>query len=217
MTEPIYSETTERLWEEQIPGVYRFEDARNDWTMKKYVGSFGDVLSEVDVLVDRIKYVPPEDDPGPTDLYSDLVDPWQADAEWLPWLAQLVGVKFRAGLAVSDQRTQIATAIGGVRAGTPQAIAQVVQTILTGTKTVYIYPRSNLGGIDAGSQWEVLILTLSEETTADVVATVIAAGAKPAGIKLYHDNYGASWNTQEAAYTTWTAWEKPWQDIERGV
>lgn len=214
MTEPIYTETTERLWDEQVPGVYQFEDSRNDWSMKKYVSATGDVLDEVGVLVDRIKYIP-LDDGEEADLHSDLVDPWQADTAWLNWLAQLVGVKFRAGLSENDKRTQIATAVGGVRAGTNAAIVQAVQTILTGTKTVYVYQFSNLTGIGAGTQWEVLILTLSEETTADVVNTVIAAGAKPAGVKLYHEYYGANWTAMESAYTTWNAWELPWEDIEQ--
>lgn len=216
MTEPIYTDTTERLWEQQVPEVYKFEDSRNDWAMKKFISANGDVLNELDVLVDRIKYVPLDDTTEEPDLHSDLVDPWLADVEWLDWLAQLVGVHFRPGLTDTDKRTLIANAIGGVRAGTEAAIVQAVQTVLTGTKTVYIYPFSNLSGIGAGTQWEVLILTLSEETTADVVETVINAGAKPAGVKLYHENYGANWTTVEGTYATWTAWDATtWETIER--
>lgn len=171
----------------------------------------------MDVLIDRIKYVPPQDGPELMDLHSDLVDPDQADAAWLPWLAQLVGVHFDYLLTEAQKRERIRAAIGGVRAGTKAAIIQAAQAVLTGTKTVYVYPFSNVvSGINAGTQWEVLILTLSAETVSDVITAVVNAGAKPAGVKLYHTTYGANWNTVEATYPTWADWElKTWEQVEQ--
>lgn len=216
MTEPVFTESTERLWE-RMPGVYKFEDAQHEWQMKRWLSGVVDVFGDVDTLIDRIKYVPPEDGPELQDLHSDLVDPNQADAAWLPWLAQLVGVHFDYLLTEVQKRERIASAIGGVRAGTKAAIIQAVQAVLTGTKTVYVYPFSNaVGGINAGTQWEVLIMTLAAETVSDVVQAVVNAGAKPAGVKLYHVTYGATWTTVEAAKPTWTNWDATtWEQLEQ--
>lgn len=215
MAEPIFSDTMERLWE-RMPGVYKFEDAQHNWQMKKWLSGVVDVFGDIDELIDRIKYVPPQDGPELQDLHSDLVDPTTADAAWLPWLAQLVGVKFDYLLTEQQKRDRISTAIGGVQAGTKAAIIQAAQTALTGTKTVYVYSFSNAGGIGAGTQWEVLLLTLAAETASDVIVAVTNAGAKPAGVKLYHVTYGATWTTVEATLPTWTLWEtKTWEQIEQ--
>lgn len=216
MTEPIFTESTERWWA-KIPGVYRFEDAQLDWPMKRWLAGIGDVYNEVDVLIDRIKYVPADDGIDEMDLHSDLVDPQQADATWLPWLAQLVGVKFDYLLTEQQKRDRITNAIGGVQAGTKAAIIQAAQSVLTGTKTVYVYPFSNtIGGIDAGTQWEVLVMTIAAETVSDPVVAIINAGAKPAGVKLYHDTYGANWTTVETAFSTWDAWDATtWETMEQ--
>lgn len=215
MAEPIYDETVERFYD-RLPGLYKFEDTQNDWTMKKFIASICEQLHVVDHLSDRFIYAPPEDHPVEEQKHSDLVDPMYADAAWLPWLAQMVGIHFTTVLTDAQKRGMIANALGGVQAGTTASIIQAAQTVLTGTKTVYVYPASNLTGIGAGTQWEVLVVTLPEETTTDPTLAVIAAGAKPAGVKLYHQTYGASWNTIEASLPTWNDWEtRTWDEIER--
>lgn len=51
--------------------------------------------------------------------------------------------------------------------------------------------------------------------TADPVAAVIKAGAKPAGVILYTQQFSASWSAIEAALPTWADWEgKTWGQIE---
>jgi hypothetical protein len=214
MTEPLYSETTERIWQ-NLPQVYRREDAFQDWQFKKYLASLGEILSEVDILIERFTYTPP-DDGVPVDT-SDLVDPMTANEEWLPWLAQLVGVKLNRSLTVPQQRLAISTRLSGTQVGTKASMAEAAKPALTGSQTVYVYPFStSAGGIGAGGQWDVLILTLASETVGDVVQTIIDAGAKPAGIKLWAATYGATWNTVESTYPTWNDWEaQTWADIEQ--
>jgi hypothetical protein len=216
MTEPIFTEATERTYE-RLPGVYRFEDTKTDWTMKRYLSGICLPLNELDVLIDRFRYTPEDDGYFDTiDLSSALVDPDFADTAWLPWLAQLVGVNFDYLQDEATQRERIKHAFEGARPGSEAAIIQAAQTVLTGTKTVYVYPHSDLGGIGAGTQWEVLIRTIAAETTGDVVEAVTNLGAKPAGVKLYHETYGASWDTIEAAAPTWADWEAlTWEELEQ--
>jgi hypothetical protein len=217
MTEPIFDESTERTYD-RLPGVYKFEDTNHDWTMKRYLSGACKALFELDTLITRFRYTPPEDGYlEEVDLHSDLVDPVTADASWLPWLSQLVGVHSEQLLTEAAQRDRIAQAFDGARPGTKSAIIQAAQTVLTGTKTVYVYQFSNdTSGINGGTEWEILILTLSDETAGDVIAAVTNLGAKPAGVKLYHDNYGADWDTVEANLPTWDDWEATtWQDLEQ--
>lgn len=216
MTEPFFDDATERMYA-RLPGVYRFEDANHNWTLKRYMSGIGVTLEELNVLIDRFTYTPLDDGYKETpDLHSDLVDPMNADVAWLPWLAQLVGVNFDFLLSEASQRMRIANALDGAQPGTEAAIIQAAQTVLTGSKTVFVYPRSNdVGGVGAGTQWEILIKTLTAETTGDVVAAVTNLGAKPAGIKLYHQAYGATWDTIAAAKPTWADWDaSTWQDLE---
>lgn len=216
MPEPFYSDTTERFYE-RIPGVYRYEDSQHNWQMKRWIAGLLEQMADVDVLLQRFRYVPPEDGPEVEDLSSDLVNPMTADAAWLAWLAQLVGVHFDYILTTDLQRTVVANAVTGVQAGTKAAIVQAAQTVLTGTKTVYVYPFSNnVGGIGAGGQWDVLVMTLAAETTGNVVNAIVNLGAKPAGVKLYHVTYGANWTTVETTLPTWADWEtRTWQQIEQ--
>ena len=216
MSEPIFSTATENFYN-RLPSVYRFEDARRDWVFKRWLSGVLDSQGEIETLISRFKYVPPEDGPDVQDLHSDLVDPTTADAAWLPWLAQLVGVNYDYILDEPSRRTAIANAIGGVQAGTKAAIIQAAQTVLTGSKTVYVYPFSNnVGGIGAGTQWEVLVMTIAAETASDPVTAIINLGAKPAGVKLYHVTYGADWDTIESTFPTWDDWDSTtWADMEQ--
>jgi hypothetical protein len=217
MPEPTFTEATERLYA-ALPGVYRFEDGNHDWQMKKWLAGILDVENDIEVLLDRIKYVPPEDGPELEDLHSDLVDPDQADEEWLPWLAQLVGVHFNYLITTAQKRERIKSAIGGVRAGTKAHMIEAAKAVLTGTQTVFVYPFSNSGGgINAGTQWEVLVITKPDETAGDVVAAITNAGAKPAGVKIYHVTDSNTWAEIAVASPTWADWNaKTWQQLEQG-
>lgn len=212
MAEPVFSETTERLYE-RLPDAYKSEDANIDYPFKRWLSGVGDVLGDVDTLITRFDYTPPEDG-TPSDT-SDLVDPDTADEAWLPWLAQLVGVKLNAYDTLATHRMRIGSALSGIKAGTKTAVAEAAKRVLTGTKTVYVYDHSTTAGIAAGGQWDVLVLTVQGETISDPLVEIIKAGAKPAGIKLWHMYFGAQWGTLEVSRPTWTDWETvTWQQLE---
>lgn len=216
MSEPMFSDATE-LFYDKLPGIYRHEDALNGWTLKCWISGIMDSFQDVDDLIERIKYTPLDDGMEEADLSSDLVDPDTADSAWLPWLAQLVGVQFTYATVDADKRMRIAGAISGTQAGTMASIIQAAQSVLTGTKTVYVYPKSNsVGGVGAGTQWEVLIKTLAAETVSDVLVAINQAGVKPAGIKLYYTALSATWAGVESTYPTWADWDAhTWADIEQ--
>lgn len=90
---PDVSATTERLYG-SLPAFYRDADEPLDWPLLRYLSLLGDQLGDLEELVDRIDFVRAEDVGSAGDT-SDLVDPATADAAWLPWLAQLVGIAAR--------------------------------------------------------------------------------------------------------------------------
>lgn len=211
MTEPIYSEDGERLWE-RLPQTYRTEDDTNNWQMKRYLSGTTDQLGEIGVLIDRINYIdPPEGEPGDT---SDLVDPNAADVEWLPWLAQLLGVRVLSGNEAADRAKLSSPA--KFQAGTKSAIRVAAQNVLSGEKHVEVYDHTtNVSGVGLGGQWDVLIVTRDTETLSDPIAEVIKVGAKPAGVKLWHITYTATWDAIEAAFPTWADLDAAtWGEIE---
>lgn len=118
---------------------------------------------------------------------------------------------------VETGRTSKAYAL--TAAATP--VAMVVQATMPATTTrarlrIYIYgckQGDTFGVTRAGAR-------LGNTTewigvTADPVAAVIAAGAKPAGVILHAQTFSADWAAIEAALPTWADWEgKTWAEIE---
>lgn len=213
MSEPIFTDTTERFYA-ALPEYVRINDEALGWPLKSWLSGMGDELGAVDDLINRFMYVPPEDGAGYRT--SDLTDPSTADAAWLPWLAQLVGIKLNTSLSVADQRTIIATSLAGAKAGTKAAIIQAAQTVLTGSKFIQLHDHSTVGNIGGATQWDILIVTNALETTSDPALAVIALGAKPAGVLLHSTTYTASWATLEASRPQWVpGWDgNTWQQIE---
>lgn len=151
---------------------------------------------------------------------TDLVDGTFADAEWLPWLTQLVGVDIETLASEEEIRNAISTGSGGFRAGSRDAIIDAVKSELTGTKYVQVFQNSNATApIGTASMWNLLILTKYSETPsfAQIVETVIRKQAKPAGVLLFHRTFEAEWEDVETVYPTWAHWEAPgvtWTKIE---
>ena len=148
---------------------------------------------------------------------SDLVNPYAADAEWLPWIGRMFGVRLNQALSIEDQRDSITIAYTGMNAGTRKALAAAVQPFLTASKFVTIYDHSTSAGIGLGGQWDILIITRESETPAgiDLPALVTASGAKPAGVILHQKTFRASWNAALAQYPHWQDWEAVhWRQIE---
>lgn len=175
MAEPIYGSTTEEMWE-RIPEHFHRMDALNDYAMKKYVNGMASRLQIVDDIVDRIDYdnVADGGEPGET---SDLVDPNQADARWLPWLGQLFGTYIRGNGQESD-RAAVVTAAAGFSAGTPAAIEAAAKDVLVGSKFVHVYKRSAAGGIGTGGPWDLLIVTIDSETLKNLYPEIQATVAE---------------------------------------
>lgn len=240
-TEPKFSVTTERIYD-KLPDIYREADAANGFAFKRYISLIGDTLGDVDLLVERFRYrsqieleyrkrysqrntvyTQPGRDPlapviGST---SDLVDPTSADAAWLPWLGQLVGVKTDPNASVANNRDAIRFAASGFRAGSKYALEKAVRAVLTGSKYALAMPATKVdanGNLVAGSVWDITIVTRNGETPSSftVLQQVNKDELKPAGVKLYHRTYTASWDALEASLPYWRDWEtKFWDDIEQ--
>ncbi len=205
---PVVTYTTERLYA-RLPECYRSADEATDWQLLAYVSSIVDQLGTLEGLYYRLAYVHPDDGGAPGDT-SDLVDPAAADAAWLGWLAQLVGVALVPGLSEAAQRDSIAGAASGYRAGTKAAIAAAAASALTGTRHVEIFTHAG------GDQWKVEVRTRTSETPSvpAVLAAILAAQAKPAGVEIVTSAYQITWAVFTAAYPTWAAVNgKTWAQI----
>ena len=221
MAQPAVHETTLELYR-RLPAFYRTADGGQvDWPLLRYLSLLGDQLGELSDLQTRIDYVAPDDGGAPGDT-SDLSDPATADQAWLPWLAQHLGVVLPPRLTEAEKRDAVAYASAGWRAGTKTAVADAAKTVLTGSKYARLYDHATTR-IDAGTAtvWDVLIVTRPSETpdVQAVLDTVVAKGAKPAGVELHHEAYSASWATLETQRPTWADWEAAgsWQNLEETV
>ncbi|WP_053207958.1 phage tail protein [Jiangella muralis] len=187
MTPPAVSEFTARLYAD-LPELYRDADAaQGTYPLLRYLSLLGDIAGDVDTLADRV-------DAG------DLTDPAAADPAWLPWLAQLVGVRLRAGMTVQQQRDAISGGATGWQSGTRAAIAEAAQAALTGTRYVDVRPHA---GPDP---FALLILVRSDEAPSPmslVADAVVAAGAKPAGYGLVVQSADIPWSAVDTAFPLW--------------
>lgn len=236
MNEPIYTVTTERIYA-RLPEFYRTLDAQNQYAFKTYISSFGDVLHEIEQLVARIQYIPPEDQtdfnesldalytytrpPGvetskygyaPVGSTSDLLDGRTADDEWLLYLGQLVGADLRHVHDMDARRDAVIRNILGFRAGSRQALEDATKNVLTGDKFVRIYPHRNGAGnsiSSIGTQWDILIVTKPSETPpgSAVIDEILRKNAKPAGVVLHHIVYGAIWSDIQTMFPSWSTLE----------
>lgn len=217
--EPTYSATTERIYA-SLPEHYRHADGPLGYPLKRYVSVTGDRLAAVETLLDRLDYrIGDEAVPGSTATpTSELVDPDLADVEWLPWLAQLLGVQLGAGLSITERRDAVRFASAGWRAGTKGAVADAARSALIGSRYVEVHDHSTAaGGIGTGGQWDVLIMTRASETPdpAIVLATVARQNAAPAGVKLHHKTYEATWTQVTTAFPTWADWNtRTWAQLQ---
>lgn len=245
MAEPTYTPTTERLYL-KVPEFYRVLDAQNDWHFKKYISAIGDQLDEIETLVARLEYIPLEDRANyyasldefntysrpaglettefgyePIGETSDLLDARTSDYDWLPYIAQLIGADISGLTTESERRDAIIYNYLGFRAGSREALEDAAKRVLTGDKYVRVYPhRDGSGGsiFSEGTQWDILIITKSEETPSveDIVAEILRKGAKPAGVVLHHIAYALTWEVLEVSFPNWSAIEAAgsWNNLE---
>lgn len=207
--------TLARLYS-RLPEHYRVADAAAGQPLRRWLAGIGSQIGQLELLINRIDFYNTNDGGQPGDT-SDLTDPETADLRWLPWLAQLVGVRLDPSLTDAEQRDAVTYASAGWRAGTKQAVADAARTALIGSKYAQVHDHSVFTPGDGGV-WDVLIITRGTETPdpAAVLRTVIAHGAKPAGVRLHHRGYDTSWDTVTANFPTWNAIEaaKSWNAIQ---
>lgn len=246
MPEPTYSVTTERIYR-RLPEVYRVLDEQNDWHFKKYISSIADQLNDIDVLVARLEYITADkwaarlatqtpyntyerpagvEDPtyGWADIgrTSDLFDGRTADALWLPYIGQIIGADIGSLDSEADRRDAAINNYLGFQAGSREAIEAAIQSVLTGTKYIRVYPhRDGAGGSTThiGTQWDILIITKVSETpggASSIVDAINNKGAKPAGVVIHCITYSLTWASLESTFNTWTKIENAgtWANLE---
>lgn len=223
---PYMSELAHRLYH-RLPEIYRVVDARDStWIFKRYLGGVLTVAGQIDDMVGSLGGSNPVGPATPEpwalsgsdlqqwrlarrNIRSLLGDPANAPAEWLPWLAQLLGARLDPAASEEEQRDTIIYATSGWRGGTRSAIADAAKTALTGTRYARIVPHHTPGlgggGIAPGDVWDITIVTLSSETPdpGEVLGAVLRKGVKPAGVLLHHSTYESTWDQQEAVFPTW--------------
>lgn len=226
---PYMSLLVDRLYH-RLPEVYRTMDAAgSDWPFKRYLAGTLDLAGQIDQTVVDIAgdrpigpAVPQPWALSPADLAdwaaarvtraSALGDPLQAEPEWLPWMAQMVGAQLDPAATVQEQRETIQYATSGWRGGTRSAIADAAKSVLTGSKYARVIPHFKSavgGGIEPGTVWDIVIVTLTAETPDpnEVLGAVLRKGVKPAGAVLWHSSYQATWEQIEAIFPQWRDWE----------
>lgn len=200
MATPTVHPTTARLYAE-LPEFYRREDLDDGGPdgapLLRFLSLVGDQLGDLDDLVDRL-------DPD-TGAGSELLDADRADAGWLRWLGQLIGVRVPVGLSEVEQRIAVGGAVSGWRAGTRAALETAARSALTDPSgVVTVRPHS-------GGNPYVIGVSVDPEYAPpdldDVVAAIEEARARPAGIRLIIDLYAATWATLETVRGTWGGFE----------
>src|SRR5579875_1227122 len=163
-------------------------------------------------------------------VHSALTDPQLAEPDWLPWLAQFVGIQIPTPIPdVTVARQQIAGAMTSAPAGSKQAMVACVQQVLTGAKSVEVRDHY------LGQQWVIEVNTFDDQTPtvatgnpiiwgpstwggtavwqpADpIVEALETAGQKPAGFELVHTiSYGFTWGVDEFGGShVWEAQPEP--------
>jgi hypothetical protein len=201
---PTVTATTQHRFD-LLPELYReadrVEPSGGGWPLLRFLALLGDQAGDIEVLLDRFAYVPLEDGGAPGDT-SDLVDPTTADAAWLAWLAQQIGID-PGDRTVAELRAAIADASTGWRAGSQAAVRSEVQTQLTGAKHVGIWDHWE------NDEWRVAIGTRHVETADEAAVLVAANRTKPAGVQFEHVWGVGTWADFEAAGGTWADFENP--------
>lgn len=153
---PSLTPTGERLYDALEP--LSLEDEENGYALATFVSALARMVDKVAELVEEsAEGVPP---------YALVADPDTAPAEWLPWLSQWVGLDLTLSPDVATSREWIKHPLNFER-GTDGAIEVSAKATLTGTKTIYLYPRYE------GHWASLAAYTLTSETP-DAAATQLA-------------------------------------------
>jgi hypothetical protein len=186
MARPVVAVLTERVYA-ALPAMYRDADEPLDFPLLRWLSLVGDRAGEIDVLHDRLS----ADELGEV---SELADPAAADEAWLPWLAQMVGVRLPPNVTGQAARDAVAFASSGYRGGTKAAVADAARSALTGARYVKVHDHS-ITEPGNGGEWDVLLVTRVSDTpdVQAVLDAVVSKRAKPAGVVLHHRAYSATY------------------------
>lgn len=166
----------------------------------------------------NVEDVPNRPDDRPLGTTSDLVDPRTANTEWLPWLMQFAGTDIGIFSTNEEAREALSNITGNFSDGTISAISAAVQSVLTNTKTVRIFPHTtDMTQIGQATQWDLSIVTRTSETPdlSVIERAVIERDAKPAGVVLHFHRHQSTWDAVELANPTWNVWDtRDWTALE---
>lgn len=179
--QPIFDDSTEYIYN-RLPEHFRKADAGQNYALKKYLTGTASTLNKVEQLIQRFDFTPIDDGGSPDDT-SDLVDPKTADLEWLPWLAQLLGVSLSSTVVDEETRNEIINATNGYKAGTNDAIIAAVQSELVGSKSVKLTKR--MTSTTSGGPWDLQISTLQSETLANILPQNIIVPTSARNLELH--------------------------------
>jgi hypothetical protein len=205
--------------------------------LKKYISSFANIQDDIDELIARFTYIPADirdqvieslgyhfhDRPVTLGATSDIVDGRTADDDWLPWIAQLLGLNVDRFPNPTDLRNAVVVGLSGARVGSTGAIEAAVKAhIVADTeddREISVYPHTiDLASEGLASIWDFLIVTRASAAPdpAALLAAVASSGAKPAGMVLHHQSFTTTWENVEGFLPTWEDWENAgsWQGVE---
>lgn len=221
ITDTGYTQATEDFYE-SLPYIYRELDPlqpipNGGYPLKKWVAGLTEQLGQIEAVIDAADYEPADSRELDSQADSQLTDPDTAPVQWLPWVGQLVGVQVNTLLSEAEQRDQVRGAVSGFSGGTKKALIAAAQSALTGTRHVELYDHSINNPHDGGGEWDVLVVTRTNETPspAAVLQAIADKRAKPAGVLLHMRSYQASWDQLATSRPTWADWDgKTWTQVE---
>lgn len=197
MTAPAVHPTTTSTYE-LLPLAYRDADARLDWPLLRWLSLLLDQIGDITDVIDAIDVRTP-DEGGAVGDASALTDPETAQEEWLPWLAQFVGIGlatpagadlrgFGHGLfgsgyfggvgnpsGIADLRTAIRTRT--FARGTKATITAIAQRYLLPDSPVHITER-------VGDRWHYSVHVYSSHVLDEGGLTRALEAENPAGMVL---------------------------------
>lgn len=168
MVRPVVSTTTEEAYQGLAPWID--PDESLDWQLLKFIQANTIDLTKINELVrDTETYLG----------WSNALDADNALVEYLPWLAQFVGVTVDFNLTEEDQRFQVKE-VAGFKRGSIAAMVASIQLYLTGAKTVSITERDT-------SPYHFRIATFASETPDSAAVLAAIEANKPAGLQFTHE------------------------------
>jgi len=198
---PEVSSLTEDLYTSL--GWHTEQDETYDWALLKFCAAW------VGTLIDPVYELAREGDNGESPWIS-LFDPANCPADTLPYLAQFVGCIITPEMTEEQVRAEI-TAPSGWKRGREDVLRIVAARNLTGTKRLYIRPRTP----EPGAHY---IRTLLSETPDPAQTEATIRAALPAWELLnYEALAGVTWEDVEAGWETWEELEADfatWEELE---